>query len=166
MKIFSVISLFAFLLCAPAGPAQSGPQRSFDILKGLAGKWRGKDTLGHPVEVSFRVTSKESAIVNEYVEPDQKEDMISMIHMDGNRVLLTHYCSAGNQPRMAASLSADGRTITFDFVDATNLPSLNAGHMRRLVITILDPDHHTEEWTYIDGGKDLAVLADLRRAHQ
>ena len=32
-----------------------------------------------------------------------KEDMISMFNLDGDRVVLTHYCAAGNQPRMVAS---------------------------------------------------------------
>ncbi len=28
------------------------------------------------------------------------ENMITMFHMDGDRLLMTHYCGAGNQPRM------------------------------------------------------------------
>ena len=56
-----------------------------------------------------------------------------------------------------------GKTITFDLVDATNLASPEAGHMRRLVIKILSPKQHTEEWTY-ENGKDDVVVADMRRA--
>jgi hypothetical protein len=164
MKATSIVALFALLLCASPGSAQLRPPLSFDILKGLQGKWQGHDSMGHPVKAIFRLTGKGSALMSEYMEPDQNEDMISMFHVDGDRLLMTHYCSAGNQPRMNATASPDGKTIAFDFVDATNLPSLEAGHMRRLVIRILSPHHHTEEWAYVEKGKDDVVLADMRRA--
>ena len=160
MKASSVVTLFALLVYASPGLAQSSPQLSFDVLKSL----QGKDSLGHPVKASFRLTGKGSALMSEYAEPDQNEDMISMFHVDGDRLLMTHYCSAGNQPRMKATASPDGKTITFDFVDATNLASLEAGHMRRFVIKILSPKQHTEEWTYVENGKDDVVVAEMRRA--
>src|SRR5947199_8642448 len=114
MKATSMVTLFALLLCTAAGLAQSAAQQSFDALKGLTGEWRGKDTLGHQVEVTFRAISGGSAVLSEFMEPSQKEDMITMFHVDGDRLLLTHYCSAGNQPRMKGILSPDGKTITFD----------------------------------------------------
>lgn len=164
MKASSVVTLFALLVYASPGLAQSSPQPSFDVLKSLQGNWQGKDSLGHPVKATFRLTGKGSALMSEYAEPDQNEDMISMFHVDGDRLLMTHYCSAGNQPRMKATASPDGKTITFDLVDATNLASPEAGHMRRLVIKILSPKEHTEEWTYVENGKDDVVVADMRRA--
>jgi hypothetical protein len=92
------------------------------------------------------------------------EKMVSMIHMDGSRLVLTHYCSAGNQPRMAGTASPDGKTITFDFFDATNLASPDAGHMQRVVIAIVDANHHTEDWTFNDHGKEMKELFDLHRS--
>jgi hypothetical protein len=92
------------------------------------------------------------------------EDMISMFNLDGpNRLLLTHYCAVGNQPRMEASVSPDGKTITFNFVDATNLASPEAAHMQRMILALLDDNHHTEEWIFSDHGKEHRVLFDLRR---
>ena len=85
--------------------------------------------------------------------------------MDNKRVMATHYCGAGNQPRMQASASPDGKTITFNFVDATNLASPDAGHMHRVVITIPDANHHTEDWTFADHGKEMKEHFDLARAH-
>jgi hypothetical protein len=164
MKSTFIVTLFALLLCTLAGLAQLSPPLSFDVLKSLQGKWQRKDSMGHPIKATFRLTGKGSALMSEYVEPDQNEDMISMFNVDGDRLLMTHYCSAGNQPRMNATASPDGKTITFDFVDATNLSSLEVGHMRRLVIKILSPNHHTEEWTLVENRKDNTVLADMRRA--
>ena len=71
------------------------------------------------------------------------DDPITMFHLDGERLILTHYCDAGNQPRMAATISSDGKTIVFDFLEATNLLSSQAGHMQRVTFNFIDADHHT-----------------------
>ena len=65
MKATSMVTLFALLLCTSAGLAQSVAQQSFDALKGLTGEWRGKDTLGHQVEVTFRAISGGSAVLRD-----------------------------------------------------------------------------------------------------
>jgi len=150
----------ALTLAATASFAQTDAQKAFTALKSMPGTWEGKSEMG-PVQVNFKVTSGGSAIMSEIVG---KEDMISMFNLDGpNRLLLTHYCAMGNQPRMQASVSQDGKTITFTYVDATNLATPDAGHMQTMVLTLLDENHHTEEWTFVDHGKELKRLFDLRR---
>jgi hypothetical protein len=150
-------------LTATALLAQSDAERGFDQLKSLTGSWEGKASEGKAVQVSFRTTAGGSALMSEILGQGS-EDMITMFHLDGpNRLLMTHYCGAGNQPRMQASVSPDGKTLAFDFIDATNLASPDAGHMRRLVIAVLDANHHTEEWTFADHGKEMKEVFDLHR---
>lgn len=163
MKYLRCALTFLLALAATTALAQSPAQTSLSALKSLAGVWRGKDTLGHAARVSYRVTGNGSAVLSEMTEVETGEDMISMFHLDGDRLLLTHYCSAGNQPRMKATASPDGKTITFEFLDATNLVNPNSGHMHRVVFNLLAPDHHTEEWTFVENGKDTKNLFDLRR---
>jgi hypothetical protein len=93
------------------------------------------------------------------------EDPITMFHLDGERLVLTHYCDAGNQPRMVATTSPDGKTITFNFLDATNLLSSQMGYMQRVVFSLIDADHHTEMWEFATAdGKQMGGLLDLKRA--
>jgi len=86
-----------------------------------------------------------------------------MINMDGDRLLLTHYCSAGNQPRMQATLSPDGKSITFTFVDGTNLAGADVPHIQSVIFNFIDENHHTEEWHFGMQGKDLVQRFDLQR---
>ena len=160
MKPVRIAITLLFVLVTSAAFAASAAQTSFEHLKSLNGAWEGKDPNGQPVQVDYRVTSNGSALMSE-IKGD--ENMISMFHLDGERLLMTHYCGAGNQPRMVASTAPDGKTITFDFLDATNLASPDAGHMHRLVISMLDTSHHTEEWVYSDHGKEMKEVFDLRR---
>jgi len=157
LKIAACIMLFITAVFA-----QSDAQKSFDQLKSLAGSWEGKNSMGQSVQVSYRMTAGGSALMSEIV--GHGETMISMINFDGpNRLLLTHYCTVGNQPRMQASASPDGKTITFNFFDATNLDNPQSGHMDHVVIALLGPDHHTEEWNFIDHGKEIKEFFDLTR---
>jgi len=160
------VAIGAFVLFAAlCTVAQTGQQKSFEAMKSLAGTWTGKNSMGGTIQVSYRSTSGGSAVLGEIQMEMQgrSEDMISMIHMDGDRLLLTHYCEAGNQPRMSATASPDGKTITFNFLDATNLISPDAGHMHRVVFTFVDANHHTEDWQFLDHGKEMVEHFDLQK---
>jgi hypothetical protein len=152
------------LLAASAAVAQTAAQKSFSQLKSLAGSWQGKNSDGRLLTVTFRDTAGGSALMSE-IEGKGEADMISMFHLDGpDRLMLTHYCGAGNQPRMTGSASPDGKTITFNFFDGTNLSTPDAGHMQRVVFTIVDANHHTEDWTFNAGpGKEMKEFFDLER---
>ena len=36
-------------------------------------------------------------------------------------------------------------------------------HVANVVIALLGPDHHTEEWNFIDHGKEIKEFFDLTR---
>jgi hypothetical protein len=160
MKPTRIAITLLFVLIAFSAFAGSAAQKSFERLKSLDGTWEGKTPDGQTAQVIYRVTANGSALMSEI---KGHEDMISMFNLDGDRVLLTHYCAAGNQPRMVASASPDGKTITFDFLDATNLATPDAGHMTRMVLSMPDANHHTEEWIYTDHGKQETEVFDLWR---
>ncbi|MGA8539547.1 MAG: hypothetical protein WB566_08600, partial [Terriglobales bacterium] len=122
--------------------------------------WAGKNNQGQPIEVSFRMTAGGSALMSE-IHGHGPENMITMFHMDGDRLLMTHYCGSGNQPRMKV-ISADGKSVGFEFFDGTNIGP-GDGHMQRASFTESDPDHHVEEWTFLDHGKDMKEVFTLAR---
>ena len=159
IRILFAVTLFA--LTATFALGQTDAQKAYAAIKSMPGTWEGKGEDGSPLRVDFKVTSRGSAVESEILG---HEDMISMFHLDGpNRLLMTHYCAVGNQPRMQGSVSPDGKTITFSTVDTTNLATPDDGHMKTMVLTLLDDNHHTEEWTFTDHGKEHKAFFDLRR---
>jgi len=162
---------------APDKFAPSEAQKSFDILKTLAGTWDGSVTTDPPVpemgngasgQLTMRVTSRGNAIVHEMHEAGKPDDPtkydhpVTMLYLDGDRLTLVHYCDAGNRPRMVARTSPDGKRVEFDFVDLSG--GNQYGHMYHAVFTIIDANHHTEEWTYLmPGDKPLRAHMDLKR---
>jgi hypothetical protein len=152
-------------------------QKSFTEMKTLAGTWQGRAKIeppmpemdnGKPTQVTMRVTSRGNALVHEMSEAGSADDPIkadhpvTMFYLDNDRLLLTHYCDAGNRPRMAARKSEDGKTVEFDFVDVAG--STKHGHMQHAVFNIIDENHHTEDWTYMmPGDKPVHAHLDLQR---
>lgn len=161
-KAIRSVLLAAIALAAATAFAQTDAQKAFNAIKNMPGTWEQLTPDGHTLQVTFKVVSGGSAVMSEIRVPN--EDMISMIHLDGpNRLLLTHYCAAGNQPRMEASFSPDGKVITFRYVDATNLATPDAAHMKQMVLTLIDDNHHTEQWSFAGQGKDHTEVFDLHR---
>jgi hypothetical protein len=172
-----MLSVVVLMSLATVGFAQSDAQKSFDKLKTLAGSWTGPATINPPqsemgdgtlMQLSLRVTSRGNALVHEMREAGKPDDPshydhpVTMLYLDSDRLYLTHYCDAGNRPRMAARTSADGKTVEFDFVDVAG--STDHGHMHHAVFTVIDANHHTEDWTYMmPGDKPVHAHMDLQR---
>ncbi len=160
-SIIAITVVFASLLCATVAVAESDGQKSFNVLKGMEGKWVGKNPQGQPLEITFRVTAGGSALMSE-IHGHGAENMITMFHMDGDRLIMTHYCGAGNQPRMKV-VSADAKSVSFEFFDGTNIGP-GDGHMQMATFSQPDANHHTEEWVYVDHGTSHKEVFSLERA--
>ena len=149
-------SLAVLLLLATTSAAAPGTNPAWEKLKSLAGEWSGTVTHGGqamPVSVSYTLVSSGNSLMERLTTPDG-EDMVTMYHPDGSRIMMTHYCSEGNQPRMRANAPGADGSLAFDFVDATGLASPQAEHMRKLVVKFQDADHFTQEWTHLKAGKE------------
>lgn len=160
----------ASALAADATAIQSDAQQAFDKLKTLAGSWEGPvttvpqqaDIEGTLTKVSLRATSMGHTLMHEATGPKRPDDPITMFVVEGDRLLLTHYCDADNRPRMVGRMSPDGKTVEFDFLDVTG--NLKYGHMDHAVFTFVDANHHIEDWTYMmPGDKPIHAHFDLQR---
>jgi hypothetical protein len=187
----SVVLMSAFLLAVSSATfaqqdtqktsaAPSDAQKSFDKLKTLAGTWDATFTTDPPMkemgngdkgQVLLRVTSRGNALVHEMGDLGRKDDPtkydhpVTMFYLDGDQLILTHYCDAGNRPRMAARVSPDGKTVEFDFLDVAGDTSF--GHMQHAAFTFIDANHHTEDWTFkLKGDKLIRAHMDLQRTKQ
>jgi hypothetical protein len=178
----ALMSLSTVALAQSAAPAPEAPQseaqKSFDTLKSLAGEWEGGVTVVPPMpgmtgdkallHVSLRVTSRGHALVHELqqagtpLDPAKYDHPVTMLYLDGDVLNLVHYCDAGNRPHMIGKASPDGKTVEFELANVSG--GMEHGHMHHAVFTYVDPDHHTEDWTYMMPG-DKAVHAhfDLHR---
>jgi hypothetical protein len=155
--------------------AQSDAQKSFEKMKTLAGSWEGRVSTvpqepaieGKPMQVSMRVTSMGHTLMHEARGADRPDDPVTMFVVDGDRLLLTHYCDADNRPRMVGKMSPDGKTVEFEFLDVTG--NLKYGHMQHAVFTFVDASHHIEDWTFVHEGKEGPVPVhahfDLQRTN-
>jgi hypothetical protein len=122
----------------------------------LAGEWSGKGMHGemkHEVKVVYKVTSGGSAVV-ETIDPDSDHEMITVIHPDGDSLLLTHYCMLGNQPQMRAKPKAGDKKVAFEFLKVTNVKSDKDMFMHDVTFTFVDKDTLRTEWTNYNEGKE------------
>jgi hypothetical protein len=143
----------------------SAKNPGFEKFKLLAGDWVGeeKGKGGHDIHVAYKVTAAGSAVV-ETIFPGTEHEMVTVIHPEGEDLLLTHYCMLGNQPQMKASGKGEGKKIEFKFVKATNLKSENDMHMHDATFTFVDKDTLKCEWShYKDGKATGTVVFELKR---
>ena len=150
--------------------AKSDAQNAFGALQSLAGTWTGAVKTDPPnpeidgvIQVTMRVASGGNVLVHEIAPGGVPEP--TMIYLDGDRLTLVHYCEAGNRPRLVARKSPDQKTVEFDFVDVSG--GTTPTYLHHFVFTIINADHHTEDWTFmLPTGKLLHAHFDLKRAKE
>jgi hypothetical protein len=166
----TVLAALAALTFGSSSLAASPPDpiAAWDAIRSLAGpegaaSWDADlDGDGAPdTVVSYRLIGGGTALV-ETLFAGTGHEMETIHHLDrraeGTRLLCTHYCGAGNQPRLlmtGGDLAPDGDsppTLVYTFLDATNLPDPNAVHMNGVTFTFRGPDRIDAAWTVASQG--------------
>ena len=157
-------------------PVPTEAQKSFATMKSLAGEWEGPVTVaempemsgGKPMHATMRVTSRGHALVHEFQEAGTPLDAtkydhpVTMLYVDEGQLTLVHYCDAGNRPRMTGKMSPDGKKVEFELKD---ISGSTEHHMHHSVFTIIDANHHTEDWTFMMNDKPIHAHFDLHRTN-
>ena len=150
------IALLAMSAAAPAADDKSNDSAdaaaAWQRLKTLVGEWEADGPMGK-MNTTFELIGGGTALVEHERHADMPE-MMTVYHLDGKRLLLTHYCMAGNQPRMEAKSydAATGR-LEFRFLDITNLAGPTAAYMRNASFRLIDDKHMSAAWEFHRDGK-------------
>ncbi len=97
--------------------------------------------------LSIRVASHGNALIHELNTGGPE---LTVFYMENERLALVHYCDFGNRPHMIARPMADGKVIEFDLVDYPGTDQI--GHVSHGVFTVVDSNHHVEDWTFLPSG--------------
>jgi hypothetical protein len=152
--------------------APSDAQAAFDKIKSLAGTWVGSLTTspqepsveGKFAQFSLREASLGNSLVHEFSVSGLPDHPVTLFYLEEDRLTLTHYCDAGNRPRMLGKVSPDGNRVEFEFLDLSG--GDQRGHMHSAVFTFIDENRHIEEWTYMmPGDKPIRARFDLQRTN-
>jgi hypothetical protein len=137
---------------------------AFESLKSLAGEWEGGAGMSEggatapAARVSYRVISG-GTVVMETVFAQTPHEMVTMYLVDGDDLVLTHYCAAGNQPKMKLdAVTSTPQDLHFAFAGGTNVTDQGM-HMHEARISLVDADHIESQWVAYEGGKAAHTAA-------
>jgi hypothetical protein len=146
----------ACLVAYAAGPDSHklvDAKAAYSQLQSLVGEWQADTPMGK-AHITYESIAGGSAVV----ERESMEHMETVFHLDGNRLLLTHYCDLGNQPRMEArAYDAQVRKLDFTFLDATNLANPAASHMHNASYHFIDANHFSARWELYENGRQKSA---------
>ena len=152
----SVIAIVLVGLALAAAPTEA-PHPGMETLKSLEGRWTGPaiwDRGGEPgsaeFDISYEVTAGGSSVM-ETMMPGTPGEMVTMYHLDGEDLVLVHYCTSGNQPRMVLESSSDASELSFRCLGGTNMTEADS-HMHSARLRIVDSDRLQGEWSSVKGG--------------
>lgn len=132
-------------------------------MSSLVGDWDGTSEDGKVLRITYQPTSGGTALLETFA-PEKEPTMTTLYHVDGRHLMMTHYCSIGNQPRMVTDLPKGEITrLAFGFLDATNLANPTDPHMHKMTLTLQDKDHMTQAWTLSKDGQEMTHTFTLAR---
>lgn len=138
---------------ASRSPAEEGFRR----LAGLEGSWAFRDSLtagiaARPIHVSGSVDYElvsNGLVLQERVHGPEHgtANMVSMIWVEGDQLVLDHYCSSGTRPRLV-SPGLVGNEIRFVHDGHSGVRSEDAGHIHGAVFRFGPNGRFTSEWAW------------------
>jgi hypothetical protein len=129
------------------------------FLKTLTGDWQAGARDHHSTgaqasagSLTFRTKAAGSAVV-QTTGMGTRNEMETIFHMDGNKLLLTHYCALQNAPVLRFQKTDKPGEIKFVFEGGTNFdPNVDA-HFHEGTFQVIDKDTVEQNFTVFSNGK-------------
>lgn len=155
------------LFLASFHPASAGEEASpaWGKLTSVVGTWFRPDATspeGKLFRISYKLISGDTTLVETFGNPAGRTTQ-TVFHLDGPYLMATHYCAQGNQPRLRVSGATTGDSLTFEYLDATNLKSPEASHLVRLKVEFVDQTHIRRTEVYRANGQEEVSVLNLER---
>ena len=130
LAVVLILSVHALTLAQEKSPADL----AFERLKGLAGTWEATEKgSARKFTAEYTVTGGGQVVM------EVLGGMTTAYHLDKGTLVLTHYCGAGNQPRMRIkAIENGGRHVVFEMYDITNLKAPDAYRSTSLDVQFKD----------------------------
>jgi len=144
---------------------------AFKRIKTLAGTWKSQISGEHQADktkeeedhhkgeatVTYKLTGGGSALI-ETQFPGEAHEMVSVYHLDGDDLRMTHYCAAGNQPRVKLDRAhSTPEHLIFVFDGGTNLDPQKDMHIHGVKITFHKNGKVDSAWEGYQGGKSAGT---------
>lgn len=156
-----------FIVCMalshPLAVAGERTVAGFEKIRALVGEWEATLPDGKPMRVTYEEING-GAIEERYRSEDPMWwNMSTVYHLDNDRIMMSHYCSWGNHPRMTVTVP-DGAidTLDFRFLDMTYTRPDN-GYMKDVSFQFRDKNHFTHRWVWHEKGKETPLTLTLVR---
>ena len=115
--------------------AHANAASAFEVFKRLQGTW---SITSHEKPIATKMTYDVGSRGSIVTEQFGKE--LSVFAVDGGRLIMTHYCNAGNQPRLQLKPGTPPGIFDFVMFDITGLDTPNARHVQEVVYRMNGPD--------------------------
>ncbi len=158
MKTTTPIAAAALMAFALANTVAADDDGLMKKLEALQGDWMLLDENGDDTGIlasTFELTSAGSVLMERmFPGSEDGSEMLNVYHADGDRVLMTHYCAAGNQPRMEILSTDNANRLELRFESITNLSAPESDHhMHQAEYIFHGDDRLTTRWQSMKDGK-------------
>ena len=151
--LLALIAVALMGIGSPKAAEKANSVLAFERLTSLVGEWKG--TQGDTeIKLIYTLVANGSALMEE-LRPGTEAPMLTLFTVDGDHLIATHYCSAGNQPQMMTKAIADPsvKSLIFSLSHAYGMKTPGDWHNTGLTVTMEDKQHLTQVWTYEYDGK-------------
>jgi len=166
MKFLNILFITALLLLSAGVAAQEKLNTAdvFSQMKSLVGVWHKKNAANSNFSISFELTANDTVLIETWLNKGKKHSL-TLYHLNNGELMATHYCPQGNQPRMQLTDSSTNSDLSFAFLDATNLKSVDNSHQHSLGFQFLNDNNSIlrKEVYLSKSGKELSELMLVRK---
>jgi hypothetical protein len=145
------------------------------FLTTTAGQWLPRGATGHEQHgaqaapaanagVLVETKAARSAVVHTY-NIGRPNEMETVFHMDGDKLLLTHYCALQNAPVLQFVKSSKPGELKFAFHGGTNFDPAVDAHLHESTFQIIDKNTIEQRSTVFTNGKADPELKTVLHRH-